>query len=568
VANAIGSDNVTVASGTATLAGATVGPEAILSAAGLTLGGLQGANYTVTGASGTVTVGAVPLSITASAQSATYGTLIPLGNTQFTTSGLQPGDSIATATLAVVGYASNSPVGAYVIVPSAATGSFNAADYSPITYNAGTLTVNPLAVVLTGTQSYNGTTNATNSILSVTNMVGSDVVTLAATGSAGMDSADIGTNAITSIEGLALSGASATNYTLAGVSGEVIVTALPVALTGTRPYDGTATASYSILSITNIAGSDDVALAASGSAALAGLDAGIESITNVSGLALTGSASTNYTLTNATGSVTVTPVALIITANPVTKTYGTAVTLDPTAFTVGSGLVGSEMATAVTMTANGGTAATDPVSGSPYAITPSAATGTGGFLASNYAITYNPGALTVNPLALVLSGTRLYDGTATAAFGILSISDVVGSDNVTLASGNATLAASSVGPEAITAPGTLALGGTAAGNYTLIGVTGSVQITNPETPFSISAPTISGTNIVLVWSSIPGVTYQVIGSIDLLSWTNVGAPITATGGLTTDAIPLNWSAPTTDTASTNPPPATTNQCSFFTIIAR
>jgi hypothetical protein len=35
------------------------------------------------------------------------------------------------------------------------------------------------------------------------------------------------------------------------------------------------------------------------------------------------------------------------------------------------------------------------------------------------------------------------------------------------------------------------------------------------------------------------VTYQVIGSIDLLSWTNVGAPITATGGLTTDTVPIN-----------------------------
>jgi hypothetical protein len=76
-----------------------------------------------------------------------------------------------------------------------------------------------------------------------------------------------------------------------------------------------------------------------------------------------------------------------------------------------------------------------------------------------------------------LTGTRSYDGTTTAAAGILSVANKAGSDNVTVASGSGALAGANVGSEAITSFATLALGGTAAGNYTLAGASGSVNIT-------------------------------------------------------------------------------------------
>ena len=56
VANKVGSDAVTLASGSATLAGSAVGPEAISSVGTLTLGGAAAANYTLAGASGSVTI--------------------------------------------------------------------------------------------------------------------------------------------------------------------------------------------------------------------------------------------------------------------------------------------------------------------------------------------------------------------------------------------------------------------------------------------------------------------------------------------------------------------------------
>src|SRR5208282_992775 len=121
----------------------------------------------------------------------------------------------------------------------------------------------------------------------------------------------MGTNAITSVGTLALGGTAAGNYTLIGASGAVVVTPLPVILTGTRPYDGTATALASILTISN--NLDGANLTLTGSATLAGASVALQDITDFTGLALGGAAATNYTLTGASGSVTITASEVTIT---------------------------------------------------------------------------------------------------------------------------------------------------------------------------------------------------------------------------------------------------------------
>jgi len=110
------------------------------------------------------------------------------------------------------------------------------------------LTVNPLAVNLTGSRSYDGTTNAAFGILSVGNALGGDAVSVVS-GTGGLASASVGTRAITSLGTLTLGGARATNYTMVGASGSVTVGALPVVLSGSRNYDGTTTAAAAILTI-------------------------------------------------------------------------------------------------------------------------------------------------------------------------------------------------------------------------------------------------------------------------------------------------------------------------------
>ena len=169
---------------------------------------------------------------------------------------------------------------------------------------------------------------------------------------------------------------------------------LAVVLTGSRGYDGTAAAAAAILSVVNAVGGDVVTVA-SGSGTLAGANVGAWLLTGPGTLALGGPAAANYTLSGATGTVTINPAPLTITALAQSKVYGTVLSLGTTAFSVSGALAPGQTVTAVDLTANGGTAASAPPG--IYVITPSAATGSGGFLASNYNITYKPAALTVHP---------------------------------------------------------------------------------------------------------------------------------------------------------------------------
>jgi hypothetical protein len=92
--------------------------------------------------------------------------------------------------------------------------------------------------------------------------------------------------------------------------------------------------------------------------------------------------------------------SLAITANAQGKTYGQTLAFGSgsTLFT-STGLQNGETIGTVTLAVSGnGGAATASVAGSPYTITPSAATG-GTFNPANYSITYNTGLLTVSQAA-------------------------------------------------------------------------------------------------------------------------------------------------------------------------
>lgn len=96
----------------------------------------------------------------------------------------------------------------------------------------------------------------------------------------------------------------------------------------------------------------------------------------------------------ALASAVVTPAFLTVTAADVTKIYGETPRLS--AFTV-TGLLQGETVASFPLTSPGATASAS-VTGSPYAITPSAPGIGGTFMASNYVIRYINGALTVRPL--------------------------------------------------------------------------------------------------------------------------------------------------------------------------
>jgi hypothetical protein len=93
---------------------------------------------------------------------------------------------------------------------------------------------------------------------------------------------------------------------------------------------------------------------------------------------------------------------LTIRANSLSKTCGQKVTLTGTDFTA-TGLANNDTVTSVTLVCTG-TDKKAAVLGSPYAIVPSAAVGTG---FSNYLITYVSGHLTVNAAALTITANSM-----------------------------------------------------------------------------------------------------------------------------------------------------------------
>jgi putative nucleotidyltransferase with HDIG domain len=106
----------------------------------------------------------------------------------------------------------------------------------------------------------------------------------------------------------------------------------------------------------------------------------------------------NYNNASKDVAINVNKATLTITANGLNKAYGTALTFAGIEFTA-DGLVNGDTVTSVTLT-SAGAAAAATVDGSPYAIAPGAAMGTG---LSNYNITYVNGSLTVNRPSIGLS---------------------------------------------------------------------------------------------------------------------------------------------------------------------
>ena len=207
--------------------------------------------------------------------------------------------------------------------------------------------------------------------------------------------------------------------------------------------------------------------------------------------AVTGSGLTNYSITFSNGLLTVNLAPLGITANNLTKTYGQNIVFAGTEF-VPTGLQNLETVGTVTLTSSGAIS-NAPVSGSPYSIVPSAATG-GTFTPGNYAITYTNGTLTVNPAGLSVTANnalRNY-GTANPAFSAI-YSGFVNNESAGVISGVpgfSTLAtvASPVGGYAITP----SLGTLGAANY-LFGPFNNGTLTVNAAPLSITASNLSKT---------------------------------------------------------------------------
>ena len=114
--------------------------------------------------------------------------------------------------------------------------------------------------------------------------------------------------------------------------------------------------------------------------------------------------------------------------------------------------------------------------------------GGSGATAPGSQMTYG-GMVTVNPRAVSLTGGRTYDADTDAAAAILAFANNLDGANLTL-TGNGVLSSPHAGSASLTSTGGaltgLTLGGSAAGNYTLVG--GSGVVTVAKAPLTITAP--------------------------------------------------------------------------------
>ena len=346
------------------------------------------ANYALTYVGANLTITSSAITITASAQGKTYGDVLALGTTAYTiTSGtLSNAGDITGVTLTSTGAVGTAAVGTYNIMPSVATGP-NAANYA-ITYATGVLTVNTRAITVTA-DAQNKTFGASDPSLTYV-VMGS------------LKNGDVFTGVLNRVTGENV-GAYAINQNTLTLSANYVLTYTGANLTiGAKTITITPSAAQS-----KIYGTVDPTYTYTNSewgnnAIFTG------TLDRVAGEAVgtyaytlgTLTAGSNYTLSMmgspATFAVTAKPIT--ITANDQSKTYGDVLVLGTTAYTITSGSLNSVGdITSVTLSSAGtvGSAAA-----SAYSIIPSAAVGPN---ATNYAITYANGTLTVDTRSITVT---------------------------------------------------------------------------------------------------------------------------------------------------------------------
>jgi len=472
----------------------------------------------------------------------TYGTAS--SNTTFTVSGttLTAGITVAAPAGYEVSTSSGGPFAASILVGSAPTvlsttiyvriaaatvpgsysGNVTCSSTGAVSKTVATVasTVSKAVLTISGLSGvnkvYDRTTTATLSGSgSLVGIIGADVVTLTGTPSPTFASANVGIGIAITVTGYTLGGANAGNYTLTQPTGLTAnITAKTLTVSGVsasnKSYNGNTTATVSGGVLTGIISPDVVTVSTTGTFASANVANGI-----VVTVALAGANAGNYTLTQPGITANITTAALTITANDVSKVYGTTITggTGSVAFT-NSALLNGETIGTVSIAYGTGSAATAAVASYVGQVTPSAATG-GTFNPANYNITYITGKITVTPATLTiinLSGVnKVYDRTTTATLsGSAALSGILNSDVVILGGTPvANFPSKNVGTGlAITVSG-YTISGAGSGNYTLTqptGLTANITVASLTiTSAAASNKVYDGTTAATITGTLSGI---------------------------------------------------------------
>ncbi len=438
----------------------------------ITASGAVDADYTISYVSGTLSVTPASLTITADNKTKLYGAALPTLTASYT--GFVNGDTAAnlttqaalSTTATAASHVSGNP---YTITASGAVD----ADYT-ISYVSGTLSVTPASLTITAdnktklygaalptlTASYTGFVNGDTA---------ANLTTQAALSTTATAASHVSGNPYT----ITASGAVDADYTISYVSGTLNVTPASLTITAdnkTKLYGAalpTLTASY-----TGFVNSDTAANLTTQAA----LSTTATAASHVSGnpytITASGAVDADYTISYVSGTLSVTPASLTITADNKTKLYGAAL---PTLTASYTGFVNSDTAANLTTQAALSTTATaaSHVSGNPYTITAS------GAVDADYTISYVSGTLSVTPASLTITAdnkTKLYGAalpTLTASYTGFVNGDTAANLTTQAALSTAATAASHVSGN----PYTITASGAVDADYTISYVSGTLNVT-------------------------------------------------------------------------------------------
>jgi hypothetical protein len=404
-----GTDTVILISkgATGTFANKNVGTAKTVTTAGFKIVGADAYKYILTQPSLTANITAAGLTVTGiTANNKVYDgtTAATLNTTSASLVGVISPDVVSLISTGATGTFSDKNIGTGKTVTTSGF-TLSGADGGNYTLTPPTLSANITAAGLTvsgitaSNKVYDGTTSATlnTTSASLVGVISPDVVTLNTASATGVfANKNVGTGKTVTVTGLTISGADAGNYTLTQPTVLANITySASLTITGVtannKVYDGTTTATLNTTSasLVGVISPDVVTLVTSGATGtFADKNVGNGIVVTTTGFTLSGTDAGNYSLTQPSLTANITAKPLTITANDLTKCYGTTVTFAGTEFTT-SALVTGDAVSGVTISSAG---APSTAVVATYSIVPSLAVGSG---LSNYSITYVNGTLTV-----------------------------------------------------------------------------------------------------------------------------------------------------------------------------
>ena len=388
------------------------------------------------------------------------------------------------------------------------TGSNSGSVYTD--YGSGALTINKAALTVTANnasktydgQAYSGGNGVTYS--GFANSESSSVLS-GTLSFGGTSQGAINTGSYTIVP----SGLSASNYNISYANGTLAVNkaSLTVAANdASKTYDGQAFSGNNGVTYSGFVNGENTSVL-SGALSFGGTAQGAQSAGSYT-IIPSGLSASNYNISFANGTLTISKIPLTVTANDASKTY------DGQAYSGGngvaySGFVNGESSSALSGTLSFGGTAQGARNAGSYTIIPSGLSG------QNYDITYVNGALTVDKAIIsaitgITASNKTYDGstavtlnTANAAF-----TGMIPGDHLNIDSASGSFADKNAGTGKTVNVTDITLGGADVANYSLASPTAAITANISKALLSVIANDASKTYDGQAYSGGNGVTYS------------------------------------------------------------